>query len=238
MNILQLVQEFCKRQQLPVPTTLFGINDDQIYQIVALCNEICEELGEQNWTMQQIETVFTSVATPVQATIASLCPYGFQKILNETIWDRSRLLPLYGPTTPERWQMMQAMPTTGPFYQYRIQGGVFEVYPTPPAGMTYAFEYLSNWLVQAEGGVVPKQLFTANTDTFRLGDSLLMAGIRWKWRQMKGLPYAEEFRRYETAVGNAKAGDGTKPILQLQGWDPTPGPGIFVPPGNWAIPNP
>ena len=39
--------------------------------------------------------------------------------------------------------------------------------------------------------------FTADTNTFRLSERLLKLALIYKWREMKGLPYAENMEDYE-----------------------------------------
>ena len=67
-----------------------------------------------------------------------------------------------------------------------------------------------------------------------LPETLLLMGLRWRWKKEKGVDYAEDFRTYESQVKDALGRDGGKPILNM-GMDCNRGarPGIFVPQGSW-----
>lgn len=238
MTLLQIVQEFCQRQGLTVPLIVMSSQDDQLTQIVGLANEICEDLVRRHsWTSLQYEAVFTSVAGADQGAIADLAPNAYLKILNETIFDRTRRLPVFGPRSPQQWQMLKALPMSGPFYQYRIQQGRLKIIPDMPAGHTMAFEYASEGVVQGNSTATPtvKAFFTRDDDTFLLDKSLLLLGLRWRWKEEKGLPYAESFRLYEAAVAEAAGADGTKQPVSMNEGSGMIQPGVFVPAGNWSI---
>ena len=60
-------------------------------------------------------------------------------------------------------------------------------------------------------------------------------GIIWRWKQAKGLAYAEDYNKYERRVADAVAREATKPVLDLAGGLAEYQPGLFVPQGNWNI---
>lgn len=238
MTLLQIVQEFCQRQGLTVPLIVMSSQDDQLTQIVGLANEICEDLVRRHsWTSLQYEAVFTSVAGADQGAITDLAPNAYLKILNETIFDRTRRLPVFGPRSPQQWQVLKALPGAGPFYQYRIQQGRLKINPDMPAGHIMAFEYASEGVVQDNSTATPtvKAFFTRDDDTFLLDKTLLLLGLRWRWKEEKGLPYMESFRLYEAAVAEAAGADGTKQPMSMNEGSGMIQPGVFVPAGNWSI---
>lgn len=238
MTLLQIVQEFCQRQGLSVPLIVMQSQDDQLVQIVSLANEVCEDLVRRHsWTDLQYEATFTSVAGADQGLLSDLAPNAFLKILNETIFDRTRRLPVFGPRSPQQWQVLKALPMSGPFYQYRIQQGQLKIIPDMPAGHTMAFEYASEGVVQDNSTATPtvKAFFTRDDDTFALNKSLLLLGLRWRWKEEKGLPYMESFRLYESAVAEAAGADGTKQPMSMNEGSGMIQPGVFVPAGNWSI---
>ena len=238
MTLLQIVQEFCQRNGLTVPQIVMSSQDDQLTQIVGLANEICEDLVRRHsWTALQFETTFQSVASVEQGEITTLAPNAFLKVLNDTIFDRTRQLPIFGPRSPQDWQSLKAIPTAGPYYQYRIQGGLLKILPEMPAGHTLAFEYASEGCVRDATNVIApyKPFFTNDADTFLLDKTLLLLGLRWRWKEEKGLPYMESFRLYESAVASAIGGDGTKTPITLHGDTCSMQPGIFVSFGNWNV---
>lgn len=238
MTMLTLVQEFCRRTGLSVPQIVATSQDEQLLQLQGLLNEVLDDLGvRQQWTSLQREVVFSSVASESQGLLTTLADGGFQWIINDTIFDRTRRLPVFGPRGAEYWQQVKALPFSGPYYQYRILQGELHILPVMPAGHTMAFEYVSNWPVKdATSLTAPyKQWFTADSDTCIYPDALLLTGLRWVWKKEKGLRYAEEFRSYESILANLAGHDGTKPVLSMNGPNQAIQPGIFVPSGSWPV---
>lgn len=236
MSLLTTVQTFCRRTGLPVPTVVAASTDTQVIQILALLNEVVEDLCDR-WTWQALtrEATFTTINGEDQGAITAIAPNGFLRILQETIFNRTLRLPLFGPLAAPKWQNLKALPSTGPFYKYRLRGGRLLFNPVGVAGQTCAFEYATSYAVLAQDGTTYRSSFTADTDTFLLDESLLLAGLRWKWKCEKGLDYAEEFRRFEELANNAAGRDGTKPRLNMGDCTGDFTPGIWVPAGNWNV---
>lgn len=238
MNILGIVQEFCKRTGLTVPTLAVGSPDDTIVQLVGLANEIVEDILDRgSWTSFQRQALVTSVAAESQGVMTTLADVGFKSVIDNTLFDRTTRLPLIGPLSPQDWQALKALPTGGPRSMYRIVQGEFLIYPTIEAGHELAFEYTSNAAVYNADDATFKNLFTKDADVFVLDYQLVLKGLRWRWKEEKGFPYAESFRQYEKAITMLKSKDGTKPTLDMDGSPRSAVPAILVPDSSWVIPN-
>lgn len=239
MTVLELIQKFCQRQGLPPPSTITAAADDQIIQLRALLEELLDDMVvRHNWQGVTYEVVFNSVATESQGTIASICPRSYYKILNETIFDRTRRLPIFGPKSPQDWSAMKAIPLTGPYYQYRIRGNELLIFPQIEAGHVLALEYISRALLLNPAETGDAQYVTTVTNdacTFLVPESLVLAGLRYKWKQEKGFVYDQDYQDFERRLAEESGADGTKPRLSLDGGQVYPQPGIFVPSGNWDL---
>lgn len=109
------------------------------------------------------------------------------------------------------------------------------VNPVPPVGESWFFEYVTaNWILAADG-VTYKQYFTADTDTILLPETLVLMGLRWRWKKEKGFDYSEDFNTYEMQVKDALGRDGGKPVLSMDDTGRGPKPGIWVPDGSWNV---
>lgn len=239
MTVLELIQKFCRRQGLPVPTTITAARDDQIIQIRELLEELLDQIiTRHNWQGVTYEVVFTSVAAESQGAVSTICPRSYYKILNETIFDRTRRLPIFGPKSARDWSAMKSIPLTGPYYQYRIRGNELLVFPAMPAGHTLALEYISRALMldpEQEGNAQYVTTVTNDANTFLIPDRLLLLGLRYKWKEEKGFAYDQEFQDFERMLAEESGADGTKPRLSMEGGQMYPQPGIFVPSGNWEV---
>lgn len=235
-TLLELVQDCCLIVGVPSPAQVVTSQDKQILQMLALLNQELDYISQRwRWQGHNIISSFSSVNAEDQGSIYDLAPSGFLSFVPDTIWDQTLRLPVYGPKTAQEWEILKSLPTTGPFYQYRINRDRFLMNPLPPAGHTIAFEYNSNFGVKAEDGIY-KRYFSHDADKPVVPDRIFAAALRWRWKSEKGLDYAENFREYEEMASNAFATDATKPTLDMGGGMPNMKPGIMVPIGNWLRP--
>jgi hypothetical protein len=236
LTLLQVVTRFCERTNLDVPATVIGSVDPLVVQIRALLEEIGIDMsGRGAWQGLTFEKTHTTLALEDQGAIDTIASNGFRYIKNQTIWDRTDQLPVTGPMSAQEWQALKAVVNTGPHYQFRIRGGKLLSNPAPPAGHTWAFEYVSkNWILQVDGTTY-LQFFAADTDTILFPDYILLQGLRWVWKREKGFDYSEDFRSYELMLKDALGRDGGKPVLDMSGGGRSIKPGIWVSPGSWAV---
>lgn len=237
MSVLTTVQYVCGRTNVPVPATVLGNTDPLVIQMLRLLEEEGTDLSKRgDWQGITFEATHTSTAAADQGTVVSIATNGFRYIKNGTFWDRTNKLPILGPLSDAEWQQIQAVTTAGPRYRYRIRGGKLLISPTPTAGYTFAFEYVSkNWILGADGTTY-KQYATLDTDTILLPEDLVLMGLRWRWLREKGLEYSELFETYEAQVKQDLGRDGGKKKLSMDGSVRDARPGIFIPDQSWSLP--
>ena len=236
MSVLTVVQYVCGRTNVPTPSSVLGNTDTQVIQMLRLLEEEGTSLSKRgDWEGITNEATHTTIALENQGAITTIAANGFRYIKQDTLWDRTDNLPvaLIGSNA---WQAMKAMASTGPRYRYRLRGGKLLVNPTPAAGHTWAFEYVSkNWLLGIDGTTY-KQYATLDTDTILLPEDLVLMGLRWRWKKEKGLDYAEDFEEYENQIKTDLGRDGGKETLRMDGESRDARPGIFVPDMSWNLP--
>jgi hypothetical protein len=208
-----------------------------VLQFLALFNEEGRELRRRyQWQATVKEGSFTTVATESQGalngTIVSSAN-NVDYILNDVLWNRTTLLPFIGPKAAKQWQAEKALTIGGVYSSYRIRGGNLIVYPTPSAGDSVYFEYVTrNWVTSSGTDYTKVQ---ADTDTVLLDEEALTLGVKWRWEKAKGLEYAEDFNIYERTVADLMARDGTKPILNANRRGVNYFRGVVIPPGSWPV---
>jgi hypothetical protein len=240
MSLLTIVKRACNRIGITPPASVVSSSDLQILQLMEIANEECEELATGasigmsiDWEVLQTETSFVTVATESQGNINTIAP-GFRYIIKDTIWNRSTKLPVYGGVNPAQWQAFKAWGVTTPFPQFRIRNDLLLLTPAPAINQNFYFEYLSaNWCLAADG-TTTRAIWTADSDTCRIDEQLVIQGVIWRWKQIKGLDYAEDFRKYVLRVTTAAARDGGKPDLDMGGKN-TATAGIVIPIGSWNV---
>lgn len=232
MSVLSIVQSVCQQVGLPTPSSVVSNQDQQISTLVALLNTEGKELAERtNWQALTLQASFTTVASEIQGSVASIAP-GLKFIINDTIWNRTLRRPVFGPMSPQRWQQLEAMVMQGPWNQFRIRGGNILFIPQPAAGQSCYFEYVSkNWVSLAAGGTA--SAWANDADVALLDEDIMTQGLIWRWKAAKGFSYAEDYAMYERRVTNAMGRDGSKDTLNMGDIKYDIYPGIMIPSGNW-----
>jgi len=235
MTMLSLIQRHCRRSNIPVPTSVYGSTDDQVLQVMAMLEEEGNDLASRgDWQSLVNEATHTTVATESQGAMTSIATNGFSYIKSNTMWDRTENLPVLVIDAVD-WQVEKGFAATSPRYRARLRGGNLIATPTPTAGNTWAFEYVSlNWILDADTTTY-KQYFTEDTDTLLLPDEILLKGLRWRWKKEKGFEYADDFMSYEKMVADALGRDGINKNLSLSDGVRDKMPGIVVNQGNWNL---
>ena len=231
---LSIVNSILNRMSLDAVSDVMGSTANDVVTIVELCNEEGQELSARyQWSALQTEATYTTVATEDQGAITTIAP-GLNYIINDTIWNRSLRRPVFGPKTPQGWQQNKAFAINGPWSNFRIKGGNLLMYPTPTAGESCYFEYISRNWCESSGGAGQEE-WGANEDVPLLDWNLLVLGTIWRFKKLKGFEYGEDFNTYERRVADAMSRDGSKDWLSLSNTKYDIFPGIVVPSGSWNV---
>lgn len=235
MSLLTIIQAASKRVGLTSPTNAIGLTDANVVRMIELSNEDGKELAKRHdWQVLVNEATHTTLAAESQGLITAIAGSDFSHICNETEWNRTQNRR-WLPVTKEKWQQMKSSSITGPNTFYRLRGNYMLAIPTPTAGHTLAFEWVSKNWCESSGGT-GQQAWAADSDVSRINEDLLVAGLVWRWKQSQGLEYAEDFRKYEAMVADAIAQDGPKGVLNMGSGSGQSAIGnCNVPEGSWSL---
>lgn len=221
MTLLELVQTACRELVINRPSGVSSSTDDGIIQLHAMLDALGQELVT-NYNHDWQDLIKTATITTDGGTTYSL-PSDYSHQINRTQWDESNRRILGGPVLPQGWQWLQSssISDASPFYRYRIQGGVVNIYPTPSSGLTLKYQYVSkNWVVDGDDSS-GKSSFTKDTDTAVFRDRLMITGLKLKWYEQKGFDTTTMQKDFLMNLDNAMAQDAGAPTLSLSGNDPT-----------------
>lgn len=181
--------------------------DTGTQQMVALLKRAGEDLiSKFEWSALITGGTLTTVAH--QAAYA--VPADFDRFVDETQWQSSSRVPLYGPLNQQDWARNEfGAVTVGPYYRQQLRGNSLYLQPTPSAaGQTVAFYYISsNWIQQSGDPTQPSTSFAADADTFLLPEALLLASVKWRLLRAKRLSYDEERDEFDRLLVSAQAQD-------------------------------
>lgn len=243
MTLLATVGRFYRRTNLGAgPSTVIGSTDEQVLQVLALLEEEGNDLsGRGDWQRITYEATHTTVATESQGAIETIAVSNdttrdakFRYFKHETLWDRTENLPVQIIDGPD-WQAEKGFSSTSPRYRARIREDNLIVTPTPPAGNTWAFEYVSWHWIQNAAGTITYQYFTADSDTLLLPEPIVLQGLRWRWKKEKGFEYAEDFQTYENLIKDALGRQGLSKTLRMDQAEKESIPGIVIQQGSWNL---
>lgn len=216
MSLLTLIQNAQDRLSLERTSAVVASNDDTVRQLYGLAQQEGKELARAgSWQALTAEKTFTTVAAAAQtSSVAS----DFDWYIPETMFNRTTRRYVAGPLTNAQWQLAQASLVTLVNPAFRIRLGTIYMSPTPSAGDTVAYEYITKNWCQTSGGT-GQAAWAADTDTALLDEELHTLGVVWRFKKSKGLDYSEDFTTYEIQVAKALIRDGGRPRLSS---DPSP----------------
>lgn len=240
-TILAIAQDFCRRQGIKVPTVVTTSTDETVLQIWGLLNEEVTELAERaEWGWLRTRSSFNHAngANYLALDLNGVADY--KGLVPDTLWASDIRLPVAGPLTEAQWTQLLLLQMSAAVYNYRVYAGGLYIYPVPavPASVSFVYEYNSIYPVIAQDGVTLRPAFTADTDSPRLPDRIVLAGLRWRWKKEKNQAYAEEMRAYEVMVANELGRENAPRSLRLDNPDPDSRivePGLLIAAGNWNV---
>jgi len=123
-------------------------------------------------------------------------PDDYNRLENDTIFNKSNRWAVLGPKSPQEWQWIKSSyVTAGPMMRFRIMGNALTLWPMPSVVLTIGYEYVSkNWALSA-GGTGQSKLIL-DTDTSYLPDNLLILGCKYRFLSAKELNNASEFEEF------------------------------------------
>lgn len=212
MSLLTIIQDAAGRLGLSQPSSVIGSSVQQTKNLLAAAQVEGKSLAKRHaWQILTAEQTFTATATETQS---SAVPTDFDRFVDETFYNRTQKRPVYGPLSAREWQFAKSVVTAVIIESFRQRGSSTDLLmtPTPTAGDSYAYEYISKNWCESSGGT-NQSAWAADTDTGILDEELMTRGVMWRFLRGNGLDYGEEFRDYEMMVRQAISRDGGKRTL-------------------------
>lgn len=207
-TLLQIVQDACKDAGQPRPSVVVSASSETPLRMLRLLNKAGKQLiKDHHWNALLDVESFTAVAT--QAQTHPHPPSDFDRFTPQTsLWDVSLKRPVAGPMATSKWLQLITDTTNGMDKFWTMISGQINIYPVPTTSDSFTYAYQSkNWV--ADSSSAPKSSFTADDDTPRIDDELLVLELVWRWKASIGIDYAEDLAsaaRYKETVIAADRG--------------------------------
>lgn len=203
MTLLSIIKDgLSECGDTPIPASVINNDDETAQKALAIVKGLGRDLlREYKWPA--LKTTYTFVTVPNQPGYA--LPADLQRIVPNTVWDRTAKWRLNGPATDSQWQRLQSgLVTSLQRLWFRFEGSNIVLGPTPTDVRTIAFDYYKNTWVSSAGGA-PQNTFLADTDIPVFmpngnAEDLLRLGLIYKWKSSSSLPYADDKANYISAI--------------------------------------
>lgn len=235
-SILDIAKEAVNIKGISAPTGLF-IGTDDANQLLAVVQEAAINIAlAADWQEMQIIFDFTTVNGSAQFDITTNDLQYRRKFIDDCLWDLTAQERMRGPLTPQAWQRLRVVNSAPLPYYFTIIGNQFLMPSTTAAGHDITLMYVDKRIFLGSDNVTKKERASDDKDTFSLGDNLLMFYIRWRYLQIKGLEYGEDFRMYTDLLSSGVGNNLPSETLNLNGSSSGSADelGPSIPEGNWS----
>jgi hypothetical protein len=207
MSLLTILQNAAAVLSLPQPQQTVGSPSLQTQNLLGLAQIGGRALARSHpWQILTVRREFV-VATSQPQQIGEPPPADYDHLIPlQRIWDITRRTWLIGPVSANEWDgLVTKEVTTSPSY-WILLGGVLNIWPAPAVGDSFRYSYVSkNWIKPETGPNISR--WAASTDVSLLDESLHELDLIWRFKQGKGLDYAEDMQTFEREKEKAIARD-------------------------------
>jgi len=184
-------------------TEVFSAGDQVGMEMADLANEVAADIAASHqW--QGLQKIGTLVGDGIRTAFDKPADYDRMLILSgmqsqsSPFWDYEHVKSI------DEWiARLNGGFTTGR-NGWIMFGDQFQFNPAPTG--TALYPYISSYWARSAAGEA-KAGFAADDDEFVLPERLMKLGLIWRWREMKGLEYAEDMASYEAALSQHQTRD-------------------------------
>ena len=208
---------------IEAPTALKNSVEPQSRAMLRLLNRAGQQLARVentwngSWTFLEREHTFTTIAGQRDYDL----PADFERIIEDTTWDRDTYRQMRGNLSPQEWQQLRSgligTVTQAPYYRIRRAGvgkrRALSLDPIPSGGDVLVYEYVSNHWVVDSAQTASRAEYVDDTDEALFNDDLMEMSLLWRFKQSRGLSFSPELAEYETEMDRILAQDsGARPL--------------------------
>lgn len=216
MTLLSIINDVQDRTGLPRSNAVIGSSDQNTRQLLSIANWHGRSMVRDfPWRRLISQEEFTTTATENQT---NFFPQFYSSLIDNSMWNRTRLVPMIGPLTSQEWQTIKVTTISSlyPVWRHAESTGFrdIQIMPTPAAGETIAYDCMnSDWITLAGGGTATR--FANDSDEPRLDEELLILGIMWRWLERKQLDWQPAKAEYDVVLRKMTANDSARRTISM-----------------------
>ena len=180
-------------------------------------------VGAATVVMSREASVTATGGSYIFSKVQYSMPTGFDRIIDDTQWDKTQAWRMAGPQTGQQWQWLKAsILSTSQVVHFRIIRNLFQLYAPVTTENFMRFEYVSAYWGATGASAAPTlSTLTADTDTNIFPDRLMIEALKLRFRVAQGLakdrhsPRDIERTLPVRLLDAAKATDAGSPTLSL-----------------------
>lgn len=196
MTVLSAIQNVSASIALDRPEAVFSSTEREHFELQVLANTAGLYIAK-DYEWQALKVVATLTGDGIKTAFD--LPADYDRMLKEAELRSSRYITaLTHITDSDQWLDMEIRQFNQVAGMWTLYGGQVHIRPTPAPGQEVKFFHMSKLWAKDDQSTL-KDGFTKDTDIFRLSETLLELCMIWKWRALKGLPYAQDQDNYEDA---------------------------------------
>ena len=195
----------------------YSTQDEAFVQLRGLLNSAGRELVNMfAWEVLQKKLEITTA--PADTGTYDL-PTDFDRMIDQSGWNTSSRLPVYGPLSPQDWAAATSLPIAPVSYiVFKLSQNKLQLFPnTPvPSPMDLSWWYISrNWVVGANDETTDRA--TNGSDVIVYDPSLVVKFLKVKFLSAKGYDIAVAAREFDMTFMNLTGQDKGAVILRAGG---------------------
>lgn len=146
-------------------------------------------------------------------------PSDFLQMLDQTGWERSENVPLFGPLSPQDWTYLlgRDLVSSTIYASFRLKDGKFSIFPQPPpAGLDIHFEYQTkNWVSDGQPTPTLSDTVTDGSEVILFDRTLISRYLKLKWLESKGFDTTKPQDDFNQVFGSVAGKDKGAEILSI-----------------------
>lgn len=138
-------------------------------------------------------------------------PADFLQMIDQTHWERSQNVPVFGPLSPQDWTYLlgRDLVSSTIYATFRIKENKFSLFPQPPpAGLDINFEYQTkNWVSDGQPTPTLTDVVTSGSEIVLFDRTLITRMLKLKWLEAKGFDTSKAQDDFNQVYGSVTGKD-------------------------------